>query len=48
MNQNDRKQLHMNERKAWATPSVRSVVPARRTRGGFINSNQETMWYSVS
>jgi len=50
MNQDDRNQPRMNERKPWSKPSVRSVVSTRQTRGGTVvnNSNQEDFWYSIS
>lgn len=40
--------IGQDERKDWHAPTVRSVIPSRRTRGGNISSNFEAPVYDIS
>ena len=36
------------ERKSWKKPELRAVSPAKETRGGAFQNDQEDIWYSAS
>ena len=35
-------------RKTWQKPEVRTVSPAKATRGGLDPHNREGIWYTIS